>query len=218
MLAWIFSDDAYTELYHQLYSEFLAETMENGACEALIYKTANLIAPYVAEDPTKFCSYEEFQSGVEALQTFCQLRTRSVRGQLEGTIPSTTAEQPADRSALVDCSALDLTDMGSMGMGGGMGGPGGGGFDPGQRPDGEMPQMPDNESIPVFVPGQTDGEPPENSGEPPFGDHQENGRHFQGGEPGAPTLTVADSVLPLGISVTALAAGLVFAKIFRRRR
>jgi len=118
MADWIFSNAEYTALYHQYFAEFL----QNVDITAIIDEAAALIAPYVEKDPTAFCSYEEFQAGAAALREFCRLRTKSVRGQLDGVIPSTDAGQQADSSALVDTSGLDLAALGSMGMGGGMGG------------------------------------------------------------------------------------------------
>ena len=97
----------------------------------MIDETAALIAPYVEKDPTAFCTYEEFETGVDALRQFCALRSESVRGQLDGTIPSTDEGQSADSSTLVDASSLTLSDMDSMG--GGTGGPGGPGGVPGER-------------------------------------------------------------------------------------
>ena len=94
-----------------------------------------LIAPYVEKDPTKFCTYEEFQTSVDTLREFCLLRAESVSGQLEGTIPATSEGQAADSASLIDASHIAISDMGSMnsgGMGGGRGGfdglPGGGQF------------------------------------------------------------------------------------------
>ena len=77
-----------------------------------------MISEYVEKDPTKFCTYEEFEKGVEVLRTFCQLRSESVKGQLDGTIPSTSEGQNADNSALIDASSITLSDMGTMNMGG----------------------------------------------------------------------------------------------------
>ena len=123
MVDWIFQNEEYTELYHQYFAEFL-DTVD---ITAIIDEAYALIAPYVEKDPTAFCTYEEFEAGVETLRSFCEKRSESVRGQLEGTIPSTDAGQQADSSALVDASALTLSDMGSMGGGGEGGFPGGGG-------------------------------------------------------------------------------------------
>ncbi len=47
-----------------------------------------------------------------------KLRGESIQGQLDGTIPSTEAEQRSS-SALVDASALDISVMGSMNNSGG---------------------------------------------------------------------------------------------------
>ena len=122
MLSWIFADDTYTQLYHQYFSELL----DSVDFDTLIDTTKELIAPYVEKDPTKFYTYEEFEQGVEALKAFCELRTESIEGQLDGTIPSTTDGQSEDDSKLVDASELTLSDMGTMNNGepGGGGGPG----------------------------------------------------------------------------------------------
>ena len=61
MLAWIFVDES-------------SEYFESGYFE-------NLIASYVEQDPTKFCTYEEFETGVDTLKSFCLLRAESIRGQ-----------------------------------------------------------------------------------------------------------------------------------------
>ena len=126
MLSWIFADDTYTQLYHQYFSEFLGSVDFDTLFDTLIETTKELIAPYVEKDPTKFYTYEEFEQGVEALKTFCELRTESIDGQLDGTIPSTTDGQSEDDSNLIDASSLTLSDMGTMNHGA----PGGGG-DPG---------------------------------------------------------------------------------------
>ena len=91
----------------------------------MVSKTAELIMPYVEKDPTKFCTAEQFQTGVAALEQFLQLRSESVRCQLAG------------QEGAVDASGLNLTDMGSMNQGvGGMEPPTGdtdqGGFNPDQ--------------------------------------------------------------------------------------
>lgn len=113
MLSWIFADDTYTQLYHQYFSEFL----DSVDFDTLIETTKELIALYVEKDPTKFYTYEEFEQGVEALKTFCELRTESIEGQLDGTIPSTADGQSQDDSNLIDASALTLSDMGTMNNG-----------------------------------------------------------------------------------------------------
>ena len=114
MVAWIFSDETYTELYHQYFAEFL----ESVDLQSLISETEELIAPYVEKDPTAFYTYDEFEQGVETLKEFCQLRCESIEGQLDGTIPSTSDGQSEDDSALIDASDLNLSDMGSMNTGG----------------------------------------------------------------------------------------------------
>ena len=105
MLAWIFSSEEYTQLYHQYFSQFLAEWFDSGSFSQTLQQVVDLITPYVEKDPTKFCTTEEFQAGVEALEDFCLLRAQSVQGQ--------------DSSSLVDASSVDISAMGTMNNGGG---------------------------------------------------------------------------------------------------
>lgn len=122
MLAWIFSSEEYTDLYHQYFSEFIAQYFDSGYFTNMMDTVGAMIAPYVESDPTKFCTYAEFEDGVSALKEFCLLRAESISGQLNGTIPSTSEGQTQDASTLVDASGLSVSDMGSMGnmMGGGI--------------------------------------------------------------------------------------------------
>ena len=111
MIDWIFSSEEYTALYHRYFREFL-DTVD---ASAIISHAKTLIAPYVEKDPTKFCTYQEFEAGVDTLTAFCDLRSQSVAQQLAG------------EEATVDASAITLSDMGTMNHGGGFG-------DKGQRP------------------------------------------------------------------------------------
>lgn len=113
MLAWIFASEEYTEQYHAYFAEFLTALLGDEV-DAYIEEMQARIAPYVARDPTKFCTEEEFEAGVSALRAFCRLRAESVAGQLVGSIPSTDEGQAAQPAALLDASALDLAAMGSM--------------------------------------------------------------------------------------------------------
>lgn len=117
MLAWIFSNDEYTNLYHQYFSEFIYEYFDSGYFASMIDSVSEMISPYVEKDPTKFCTYEEFKEGVSTLKEFCLLRAQSVNAQLDGTIPSTADGQTQDSSTLIDANGLDISTMGSMGKG-----------------------------------------------------------------------------------------------------
>lgn len=122
MLAWIFSNAEYTKLYHQYFAEFLASCFDSGYFTEMIEETQELIAPYVEKDPTKFCTYEEFEAGAETLKEFCLLRAESVKGQLEGSIASTSEGQTQNPEALVDASEINMSTMGNMNGNHGMGG------------------------------------------------------------------------------------------------
>ncbi len=119
MANWITASEEYTAQYHTAYQTFMTTAFDSGWFAGEIDRVTAMIAPYVQNDPTAFCTYEEFQTGAETLKQFCLKRAQSVTHQLSG------------EETLVDASELTLSDMGTMGN---MGGPGGdrGGF---ERPD-----------------------------------------------------------------------------------
>ena len=114
MLAWIFADETYTELYHAYFAQFISDYFDSGYFEQMIDDVKALIAPYVEQDKTKFCTYEEFETGIETLKQFCLLRAQSINGQLDGTIPSTSDEQRDAQDSLIDASSISISDMGTM--------------------------------------------------------------------------------------------------------
>ena len=151
MIDWIFDSEEYTALYHQYFQEFL-DTVDAAS---IITQAKERIAPYVEKDPTKFCTYEEFEAAVATLTAFCDLRSQSVAAQLSG------------EDGKVDASAITLSDMGTMNNGFGEGRgkmPGMGGNrteaadgtvpDNNTAGDAQMPQMPGGQGG-MQMPGQS---------------------------------------------------------------
>ena len=215
MVDWIFDSQEYTTLYHQNIQEFL-ETVDIAG---LIDTAAELIAPYVEKDPTRFYSYEEFETGVETLRTFCRLRAESIAGQLAGTIPSTEDGQAADASALVDASSITLSDMGTMDRGG---------FGGGERPSppGGSPEQPDAQPSAEGSPGQSQEPPAIPAMEAQSveilrqGSLGRPGGGFPGGEfPGeGPASLSVGALLAIAASLAALLVGICAALLYRRRK
>ena len=215
MVEWIFDSQEYTALYHQYFQEFL-ETVDTAG---LIDTAAELIAPYVEKDPTRFYTYEEFETGVETLRTFCRLRAESIAGQLAGTIPSTEDGQAADASALVDASSITLSDMGTMDRGG---------FGGGERPSppGGSPEQPDAQPPAEGPPGQSQEPPAIPAMEAQSveilrqGSPGRPGGGFPGGEfPGeGPASLSVGALLAIAASLAALLVGICAALLYRRRK
>ncbi|MCF0144689.1 MAG: CotH kinase family protein, partial [Firmicutes bacterium] len=103
MLSWIFADEKYTEQYHQEIENFLKECYDSGYIKEEIASVKAMISPYVKDDPTKFCTYDEFEKGIDTLDKFCDLRCKSIKAQLKGDTGS------------VDASGINISDMGGMG-------------------------------------------------------------------------------------------------------
>ena len=212
MQAWMFSNEEYTALYHETYAEFL----QTADIQSLIDEAYSLIAPYVEKDPTKFCTYEEFETGAQTLKTYCALRMQSVEGQLDGTIPSTSEAQKNDSESLVDASAITISDMGSMGntmRSGNPGGPENGDFEPPEKPD-------SGASSSDSAPTATESTPQESAAPP------ETGTDDASQTPDRPTppdgQTAAQGADSTAIALTAACAaalllGIGFAAWYKRR-
>lgn len=109
--------DEYKELYHQYLQQIVTEYFDSGLFEETVDSVNELIKDEVANDPTAFYTYEEYETAVETIKTFGILRAESIQGQLDGTIPSTEEGQTADSSSLIDASGINLSDMGTQGGG-----------------------------------------------------------------------------------------------------
>lgn len=144
----LLSNTEYLEKYHSYLNELMTGYFADGKWEEKITQLDALISDYVKNDNTAFCTFEEYKTAVEAFKTLGNLRYQSVKGQLDGTVPSTAKEQSANPDKLISAGDLKLSDLGSMmggGNRGGMGGrpenwnnpPGDEGFNPFQQ--GNMP-------------------------------------------------------------------------------
>ena len=110
MVNWIFADEKYTEMYNDVYQEFV-DTID--PC-TIIKDAYELIKDYVKVDPTAFYTYDEFELGVYTLYEYCRTRMESVQGQLDGTIASTNAEQRTNSGNQIDASHISISDLGGM--------------------------------------------------------------------------------------------------------
>ncbi len=110
----LMKNNEYFAQYHAYFDQLLTEYLENGRYEKVVRQTQALIAPYVEADPTAFCSYGDHLLAVDTLLEVCRLRSESIRGQLEGSYPSTLAQQAENPGAGVDASHVDLRDLGDF--------------------------------------------------------------------------------------------------------
>ena len=237
MIDWIFSNEEYTELYHQIFGEFIEKYFNSGYYTEMIDGVTSMISPYVEKDPTKFCTYEEFEKGVATLKEFCLLRAESVKGQLGGTIGTTSATQKEE--TLIDASHINTSDMGSMG--GGKGGFGGNMQRPQSSSDSSTnseasAETSSDEYAPAEnnngssnsrpqMPGDFGGMSPEFSGgessdkqnsqtQRPDGNFPDRGQSQSQPQ----SMISASSLVMIGVSVLILCLGIVVALNFKRRK
>lgn len=190
MLGWIFSDESYTQAYHALFSDFINRWFSDGRLAQEIEHIRGLLKSYVEKDPTKFCTTEAFDVGVQTLEKFVTLRAEAVSRQLSGDTSN------------VDASGLDISAMGSMGDRGDAGSMGvepgsmDGGFRGGDVGDFPYPGENRNEGFPGVGPGEM-----------PF---RGNGSGMEEG------IGTNPAPILLGVSVIVLLAGLIAAIRVRR--
>lgn len=97
--------DEYKELYHSYLQQIADEYFNSGYYENIVNKLDGMISEYVKEDPTAFCTYDEYKTAVNEIINFGKDRTTSVLAQLNGEQPSTSygnIESTVNISALGD--------------------------------------------------------------------------------------------------------------------
>ena len=119
----LLEDDEYRERYHGYLRQIVEGYFESGLFEDTINGLDAKIGEYVKNDVSAYFTYEQYRASLPEFIKLGLLRAESIRGQLDGTVPSDSAGQNADSSSLIDASDLNLSALGSMmGGGGGMGG------------------------------------------------------------------------------------------------
>ena len=241
----LMEDETYHSQYYTYLQQLVSEYIDGGGFDAFYERVRSQIDALVETDPTAFYSYEEYLTAADTLYQVVKLRGESIQGQLDGTIPSTEAEQRGS-GALVDASTLDISVMGSMNTGGG-----GFGFDRqatssdtandsfsdsepsksgGTPPDGLNAAQPDGEMPEGFDPSQFGGknQAASDSTQQPTNDAPNsdaavpNGRPsidgFPSGNSGSDGQTVSMNNLVLyGLTLPVLIAAMLFAVLYRRK-
>lgn len=120
----VLDNEQYKERYHEYYERLIEEYIYGGKFEQVYQNIRTQTDELVKSDPNAMYSYDEYENGARTLYEVIMLRAESVKGQLEGTIPSTSDGQRNAQDTLVNASHINLSDMGQF-MGGGGGGFGG---------------------------------------------------------------------------------------------
>ncbi len=126
LIAQILAVDEYKQKYHEYLNQIVEEYFDSGYFEEKVDTINNKISSYVEDEPQAFCTYDEYNTAVSTLKTFGKKRAESIKGQLNGTIPSTSEEQKQNQDALIKDESIKISDMGTQ-NGGGMHGGGFGG-------------------------------------------------------------------------------------------
>ncbi|MDO5557958.1 MAG: CotH kinase family protein, partial [Oscillospiraceae bacterium] len=114
----LLENDEYLAIYHEYYSQLVSEYVKGGKFDEFYDRIRTQIDSLVQTDPNSMYTYDEYKTAAQMLYNTVQLRSDSIIGQLNGEIPSTSAGQKEDSSALIDASLIDVEAMGTFSMGG----------------------------------------------------------------------------------------------------
>ena len=164
----LLENEVYLERYHTYYRQLVEEYVFGGGFEETFRRIRSQIDGLVREDPNAMYSYEEYEAAADMLYETVMLRSESVLGQLDGTIPSTVEGQKENDGALLAAAGIDVSVMGTMSMGGG---PSGGGSGRGREefPDNGFPEG-EMDAVPVMAWAPIEGELPDAQIQPPKGE------------------------------------------------
>ena len=113
----LLENEEYLNAYHDCLMRLVKEYAQGGVFKKSYDRMRSQIDELVKTDPTAFYSYEEYEKGADMLYEVILLRTKSIQGQLDGSVPSTSEEQNENPSALIDAEHIDLKVMGEMSVG-----------------------------------------------------------------------------------------------------
>ena len=114
----VFESEEYTARYHEYYEKLINEYFESGRFSETYNRIRGQIDELVKDDPNAMYDYDEYVKAAEVLYDTITLRAESIKGQLDGSIPSTSEAQNSDSSSLIDASHIKLSDMGQFMNGG----------------------------------------------------------------------------------------------------
>lgn len=114
MLRVLLESEEGRKLYHQYLNELVSAWIDSGKLEAELERLAEMIRPWVEQETVTVYSLEEHLQAVESIGKFAAYRGESIRGQLEGTVPSTWDAQEAQQALLPDYSDYAPPDSGIM--------------------------------------------------------------------------------------------------------
>lgn len=107
--------DEYMDSYHEYLRQIVEGYFESGLYESRIRQLDTKINDYVKNDVSASYTYEQYEASLPHFIELGRLRAESIKGQLDGTIPTTSSGQSADTSSLIDASSITLSALGSMG-------------------------------------------------------------------------------------------------------
>ncbi len=111
----ILENEEYREKYHQYYQKLIDEYVLGNGFERFYTRTRNVIDYLIKTDPSALYEYNTYNIAAKTLRQTVLLRGQSVKGQLNGSIPSTLQEQKLHTDKLVDGSGINLYLMGGDG-------------------------------------------------------------------------------------------------------
>lgn len=113
----ILQNEVYRAKYHAYYQRLIDAYVLGGGFDVFYARTRSQIDDLVKADPNALYVYDTYDRAAKMLKAAVELRGKSVRGQLNGTIPSTLEGQKAQPERRLDASAIDLQEMGSDSIG-----------------------------------------------------------------------------------------------------
>lgn len=113
----LLQNEEYRSRYHSYYRQLVDNYVLGGGFDLFYSRTRAQIDGLVKTDPNALSSYEAYDAAAKMLKQAVLLRGQSVKGQIEGTIPSTRAGQKEHPELLINADSVDLQMMGSDSIG-----------------------------------------------------------------------------------------------------
>lgn len=104
----ILENEEYRNRYHEYYRKLIDEYVLGNGFESFYRRTRNLTDSNVKTDPNALYDYQTYDAAARMFRQMVLLRGQSVKGQLNGSIPSFLTEQNENKETLIDGSSINM--------------------------------------------------------------------------------------------------------------
>jgi len=238
MVSTILKNSEYKEKYHEYLNEIVTKYLDSDYIENMTTKVADLIDPYVKEDPTIFYSYEDFKTNISSkvegssdnrgqkstpgILEVSEKMSATIKSQLSGETSSVKDKNTEEISEAFAGPPEDIGSINESDKNGKNGdqSPGNGNMPP-MNGNVQPTELENNSNVSENSKKDSNNNNNQQNREMPNGENKaaptERGNIKMGGDPNS-IGNIKQNLIIVGISISIMIIMLIFTKLLKKRR